>query len=104
MGVSASSSRNSLDQRERLAQGLPRPQRPETRGLDRRAVGHRIGEGHAELDQVRARRRQGFDDRQRSRRVRIARHDERDQPRASRGAEGLELGVDAARHARVVSM
>ena len=31
---------------------MPALQRAQARGLDRRAVGHRIGEGHAELDQV----------------------------------------------------
>ena len=39
---------------ERLAHGLPGLERALRRHLDRRPVGHGIGERHAELDQIRA--------------------------------------------------
>ena len=45
-------------QLEGAAHGLARAERPLRRGLDRRAVGHRIGERHAELDHVGAGLRQ----------------------------------------------
>ena len=37
---------------QRPLQCHPRFQRAQRRGLDRRAVGHRIGKGHAQLDHI----------------------------------------------------
>ena len=63
--------------------------------LNHRAVRHRIGERHAELDHVGARRDQRVHDRQRQRERRIADGDVGDQRRAAGGAQLRERGVDA---------
>ncbi|MNF88762.1 hypothetical protein D3C84_712620 [compost metagenome] len=47
-----------------LGQVLPAAQGADIRQLDRRAVGHRIGKGHAQFDHVGAGRRQALEDRQ----------------------------------------
>ncbi len=63
--------------------------------LDGGAVGHGIGEGHAELDQVDARAGQAADDLERPLAVGIARHDEGDESGAVLGAQRREAIVDA---------
>ena len=65
-------------------------------GLDDRAVGHRVGERHADLDQVGACRRHAPQDRQRGRPVWVERFQERDQRTAAFLAQGGELGGDPA--------
>ena len=49
--------------------------------LDGDAIGHRIGKGHAQFDDVGARLRQGLEDRLAGGEVRIAGHDEGDERR-----------------------
>ena len=72
--------------------GLQRAQRGR---LDRRAVGHRIGERHAELDQVGTGRRQPEQDLLRRRIVGIAGRDEGDERRAAFLLQRGEAAVDA---------
>ena len=50
-------------------------QRTDVGQLNRRAVGHRIGEGHAQLDHIGTRRRQALEDRQRSVVIRVTGRD-----------------------------
>src|SRR6266852_8101547 len=86
------------DHRERLFQGHAGLERAQPRRLDRRTVRHRIGEGHADLDDVGACLRQRLDDVERGRGIRIARHQEGNE---SRAALFLQLGkacVDAGGH------
>ena len=86
-------------QRERLHHGLAGVERAQARGLDRRPVGHRIGERHAELDHVGAGLRQRLEDRERRSR-------QSGSPAMSEGDErgaafALQLGearVDAGGH------
>ena len=73
-------------------------ERAQPRGLDCRAVGHRIGERHADLDDVGAGRRQRLDDRQRGFRIGIAGHQEGDEPAAPFAGECREFAVDAGGH------
>ncbi len=54
-------------QRQRLDHGLAGAERAQTRGLDRRAIRHRIGERHAEFENVGTRLRQCFRNRERGR-------------------------------------
>src|SRR6185436_4952345 len=63
--------------------------------LDDRAVGHRVGERHAEFDDVGARLHQAVHERHRQRGVRIARHDVLDERLALRLRERLETALDA---------
>ncbi|MNY09779.1 hypothetical protein D3C86_1427160 [compost metagenome] len=51
-------------------------QRADVGELDRRTIGHWIGEGHAQLDHIGASRRQAFEDRQRGVVARVASGDE----------------------------
>ena len=73
--MSASSCAEAAHEVERLGRRLPGLERPQARRLDRRTVGHRIGEGQAELDDVGAGLRQRLQDRERGLRVRVAGHD-----------------------------
>ena len=73
-------------------------ERAHARGLDRRAVGHRIGERHADLDHVGAGRRQCFDDGERRVVVRVARHGERHQRGAAFLLQRGEAAIDARGH------
>ena len=66
------------------------------RDLDRRSVGHRIGERHAELDQVGAGRRQALQDLVADLGIGIAGRDVDDEPGALVGLELLETLGDAA--------
>jgi hypothetical protein len=69
-------------------QGLPARQRALAGQLDRRAVGHRVGEGHAQFDHVHARRRQAPHDGERGFQVGVARHDVADEGLAALGRAG----------------
>jgi hypothetical protein len=80
---------------ERAAQGHAGLQRAQPRRLDRRPVGHRIGEWHAELDEIGARRGQAAQQRQRGRRIGIAGDDIGDEPGAAFGCERGEAARDA---------
>ena len=75
MGVVLSASRKSRDHRQRLVHRHAAFQRALTGQLDRRAVGHRIGEGHAQFDHVHAGGGQALHDGQRGRVIGIAAHD-----------------------------
>ena len=83
---------------ERLHRILPRFQRPQTRRLDRRAIGHRIGERHAEFDDIRPGFRQGPHHRERGFGIGIAGHDIGHERRAPLGAALRETVFDAAAH------
>ncbi len=61
---------------QRLGQVLLGGQGADVGQLDRRAVGHRVGEGHAQFDDVGTRGRQALEDLQRGGVVRIAGGDE----------------------------
>jgi hypothetical protein len=61
---------------EGLLQGHARLQRAQAGRLDRRPIGHRIGEGHADLDDVGAGFWQRLDNCKRGRKVGIASHQE----------------------------
>ena len=84
------------DHRQRLLQRLPRLQRALPGELDGDAVGHRVGEGHAELDDVGAGRGQGGQDRGRGGEVGVAGGDEGHERGAALGSAGLETGLDAS--------
>ena len=84
---------------ERLFQRLATFERPEAGRLDRRAVRHRIGKRHAELDDVGPGPGQRLHDRQRSLIVGIAAHEIGDQSRPALGFQCCEAAVDACRHA-----
>ena len=47
----------SFDQLQGFRQGLPARERPQVRGLNGGAIGHRVGKGHAEFDDIRPRPR-----------------------------------------------
>ena len=79
-----------------LAQGHPCLEGALARRLDGGAVRHRIGERHAELDEVGPRRRQSLEEGERGRSIRIARGDEGDETGAALGLEGGEAVLDAA--------
>jgi len=74
---------------KRLLHRLPGGERAQRGGLDRRPVGHGIGEGHAELDHIGAGAGQRLHQSERGRGIGIARRDEGHEPGAARG---LELG------------
>ena len=86
------------DELQRLAQRHAALQRPQPRGLDGRAVGHGVGEGHAELDQVGACRRQRLDHGERGRGIGIPGHHEGDESGAALGLHRSEATVDARGH------
>ena len=86
------------DKRERLDERRSGLQRPQTSRLDRRPVRHRIGERHAEFDEIGAGRRQSLQDFERSRKVRIAGHDESHQSGAVLAGKFGETCVDAGGH------
>ena len=86
-------------ERQRLGERRAGLERAQARGLDRRPIGHRIGEGHAELDHVGAGRRQRLQDRERSRKIGIAGHDEGHQRGAALAGEFGKASFDAAGHA-----
>ena len=69
-------------------------ERPQAAGLDRRPIGHRIGERHADLDDVGTRRRQALEDRLKHARLRIAAADEGDEAGAAFVAQRLEAPVE----------
>ena len=84
---------------KRLLQGHAGVERAQAGGLDRRAVCHRVGEGHADLDDVGARLRQRPDDR----RARLPDRDRRPSGRSPSAARPSRLqlgeaGVDAGGH------
>ena len=79
---------------QRLLQGLPRLERALSGQLDRLAIGHRIGEGQAHLDDVHARAGQTLDQFKRGGVIRIARHDIGHEGLLPVGLEGGEFGVD----------
>ncbi len=84
---------------QRLAHRLPGIERAQARRLHGRAVGHRVGEGHAELDHVGARRRQRLGDRERRLGVGVARGDERHQRGAAFRLQRGEALLDTRAHA-----
>jgi hypothetical protein len=79
---------------ERLVHLVARLERSQRGGLDRRAVGHGIGERHAELDQIGTGSRQAEQDLLRRGVVRIAGRDERHQRLATLLSERGEAAVD----------
>ncbi|MPL80197.1 hypothetical protein SDC9_26093 [bioreactor metagenome] len=81
---------------ERLLQGLTAVERALTGKLDRRAVRHRIGEGHAELDHVDARRGHPLHHRERGLDVRVSRHDIGDEGLLPLGLQRGKSGIDAS--------
>ena len=95
MGVVVSPARKVADHRQGLVQRHAAFQRALPGQLDRRAVGHRVGEGHAQLDDIDARGRQALHDRQRGCHIGIAAHDI--------GDEGLFAGRLQAREGVVDS-
>src|SRR5262249_18675700 len=84
-----------LDQLEDVLEADAMLQRALAGALDPRAVGHRIGERHAELEDVGARLHQRPHERHGERRMRIAGGDVRDQGLALRFRERLEAALDA---------
>ena len=84
------------DHFERSAQSLPALQRPQTGGLNRRAVGHRVGERHAELDHIRPGRREGLEDGEARLAIRVPGHDVGDEAgpalRRQAGGTGVRCG------------
>ena len=70
--------------------------RPLAGVLDHRAIGHRVGKRHSQLDQVGTRRNQRMHQRHRVLRRRIARGDERNQTGAAGRLERGEARIDAA--------
>ena len=81
---------------ERQAQRHARLQRAQAGGLDRRAVGHRIGERHADLDEIGAGFRQPLDEARRGRAVGIAGGQKGDEPGAALLAQGGEAPRDTS--------
>ncbi|MNG02378.1 hypothetical protein D3C84_854040 [compost metagenome] len=77
-------------------QGLASLQGTQGRQLDGHAVGHRIGERHAQLDDVGASSRQAFENRQRGIVARVAGGDEGDQCRTAFGLQFGEALFDPA--------
>ena len=84
---------------QRLAQGHPGLQRPLRGQLDRRAVGHRVGEGQAQFDHVDPGAGQAAHDIQRGVVVRVAGHDVCDEGLAPLAFQLGETCLDPA-HAR----
>ena len=83
---------------ERLDHVLTGVERAQAGGLDRRTVGHRIGERHAEFDHVGAGLRQRLEDRERGLAVGIARHGEGHERGAAFARQLGEAGFDAGGH------
>ena len=94
-GVSASLGAKRCDHLKRRAQRLSGFQGAQAGGLDGRAVGHRIGERHAELDDVRAGRWESAQDLEGRVGVGISRHDEGDERGPTLGGKPLESAVNA---------
>ncbi len=90
------------DEVERLAHRLPALQRPLGRHLDGGTVGHRVGEGHAQLDDIGAGGGKGREDHLRGLVVGIARRDEGHEGRTLLGRKLGEAGIDAGGHGRGV--
>ena len=88
-----------LDELERLPERRSAFERPKPRCLDRRAVGHRVGEGHADLDHVGPGGGQGLQDVERGRKVRVARHHKGHESGPPLGLQGGKTGVDTGGHA-----
>jgi len=80
---------------------LPGLERAQAAGLDRRAVGHRIGERHAKLDHVGARFRSAFRISSDVFCIRIARHREGDERGAAFALQVREALIDAGGHLRL---
>ncbi len=83
---------------ERLGHALAAFERAHAGGLNRRAVGHRIGERHADLDHVGAGLRQRLHDRDRGVIIRIAGHGESHQRGALLRLQRGEAFFDTGRH------
>ena len=98
IGVSWSSRRKAATIVQRGPERHAGGQRAQAGRLDRRAVRHRIGEGHAELDHVGAGGGQRAQDVERGGPVGIARHDEGDEAGAALGLQGGEAAGDAGVH------
>ena len=96
------------DHGERLLQGLAGLEGALAGELDRHAVRHRIGEGHTELDDVGAGRRQGVQDRAAGVEIRVAGgdigHQRGTARRGAGGKAGLDAGLSSLGHAGAVSM
>jgi hypothetical protein len=88
---------------ERPSHALTRLERAQARGLDRRAVGHRVGEGHSELDHIGSRLRQSFGNGERGIVVRIACHDESHQRGTAFFFQGSEALLDSRVHRFLLS-
>ena len=88
--------REPADQVERTAQGGARLQTAQPGGLDARPVRHRVGERHADLDQVGARAGHAAQDGERGGAIGVVGLEERDQRAAPLGLERGKLRSDAA--------
>jgi hypothetical protein len=84
-----------MHQCEHAVQAHPVLQGTIARALDYRAVGHRVGERHAQLDHVRARLDQRMHQRHRHAGFGIARSDKRNECLPAVSCELLERGLDA---------
>ena len=91
------------DHGEGLGQAVSPLQGPQRRRLDDRAVGHRIGERHAEFDDVGTGPRQSLQQRGRGRVVGVTRRDEGNETGPALRRKGLETGCHARRHGRAPS-
>ena len=83
--------------RQRPGHGLAGLEGAQPGGLDGGTVGHRIGEGHAELDHVGAAVGKRLEDGERGCIIGVAGGDEGDEAGAARRAERAEAPIDAAR-------
>ena len=90
----------SFDQMKRAFDAHSRFERPHRGGLDGGAVGHGIGERHAQLDDVGADAGKLLQDFERAFRIGIAGGDERDEPGAAQRAKLGEARSDAAHSLR----
>src|SRR5690606_15349553 len=90
------------DHRQRLAQVLAIAEGADVGQLDRRAIGHRVGEGHAQLDDIGPGCGQALEDGQRGVVVRVTGGDEGDQCRAVLLLQFFETALQTA-HARLSS-
>ena len=91
-------------QRDRLLQRRAGLQGAQAARLNRRTIRHRIGEGHADLDDIRARLRQRLDDVERGFEVGIAGHQEGDERRAAFALQFGKTGIDAGGHAAAAAV
>ena len=83
------------DHLQHVAQPQAAGEAAQIAGLDGGAIGHRIGERHADLDDVGAGAASAVEDRRRGRDVGIARRHEGDQRGAAFGGAGGEAGGEA---------